>query len=211
MNTNELINALSIDAVKPPAPGRAFAAALIAGIAVAAGLFLALLGLRPNLLQMLGEPRCLFKIVLMAFLAASSAIFLMRLSRPGASLHGSLLLLAATPALLALALGAEMMVTSPADWHARMMGANAMFCLKSIPMLGLAPLIAVLIALRYGAPDNPALAGAAAGLFAGAVGAALYAMHCPDDSPFFVTLWYSVGIAALAALGATLGARLLRW
>ena len=50
---------------------------------------------------------------------------------------------------------------------------------EAIPFLGLAPLVAILIALRNGAPEHPARAGAAAGLFAGAIGAALYAMHCP--------------------------------
>ena len=86
-----------------------------------------------------------------------------------------------------------------------------MVCLRSIPFLGFAPLIATLLALRNGAPERPALAGAAAGLFAGAIGAAIYATHCPDDSPLFVAVWYPIAIAFMTALGAMLGARLLRW
>ena len=66
-------------------------------------------------------------------------------------------------------------------------------------------------ALRQGAPEHPALAGAAAGLLAGAIGAALYATHCPDDSPLFVAAWYSLAIGFVVALGAVAGARLLRW
>ena len=56
-----------------------------------------------------------------------------------------------------------------------------------------------------------AAAGAAAGFLAGAIGAALYATHCPDDSPLFVAAWYSLAIGFVAALGAVAGSRLLRW
>ena len=92
-----------------------------------------------------------------------------------------------------------------------MIGTNALFCLKSIPFLGIAPLATTLFYLQRGAPEHPALAGAVAGLLAGAVGAALYATHCPDDSPLFVATWCSLAIAMLAALGAVAGAWLLRW
>ena len=90
-------------------------------------------------------------------------------------------------------------------------GADAAVCMKSIPSLALAPLAGVLIALRQGAPTRPGLAGAVAGLLAGAIGAALYATHCPDDSPFFVATWYTLGIAIVTAVGAIAGLRLLRW
>ena len=92
-----------------------------------------------------------------------------------------------------------------------MFGSNAAFCLKSIPFLAAAPLVAALLALRQGAPENPGLAGAAAGLFAGAIGAAFYATHCPDDSPLFVAAWYSLAIGLVAMAGALAGRRLLRW
>ena len=54
-----------------------------------------------------------------------------------------------------------------------------------------APLVGALLALRQGAPEHPAFAGAAAGLLAGAIGAACYATHCPDDSPLFVAAWWA--------------------
>jgi hypothetical protein len=70
---------------------------------------------------------------------------------------------------------------------------------------------ALILALRQGAPEHPALAGATAGLFAGAIGAACYATHCPDDSPLFVAAWYTLAIGFVAAIGAAAGKRLLRW
>jgi hypothetical protein len=75
-----------------------------------------------------------------------------------------------------------------------------------------APIFAVVIwAMRRAAPTRPALAGAAAGVFAGAVGATVYGLFCQEATAAFVVAWYSLGIAACAALGAAVGARLLRW
>jgi len=55
------------------------------------------------------------------------------------------------------------------------------------------------------------LAGAAAGLFSGALGAFVYALHCPELSPAFIGTWYVLGIAIPTALGALTAPRSLRW
>ena len=75
----------------------------------------------------------------------------------------------------------------------------------------LPPPPATLPPFRKGAPDPPLFSAAAAGLFAGALGAALYATHCWDDSPLFVAIWYPLGIAVSVLIGALAGSRLLRW
>jgi hypothetical protein len=69
----------------------------------------------------------------------------------------------------------------------------------------------MLHAVRQSAPLRPALAGGAAGLLAGAVGAFAYGLHCTDDSPMFLALWYLAGISLVALAGAGLGRRVLRW
>jgi hypothetical protein len=74
-----------------------------------------------------------------------------------------------------------------------------------------AALAAALWALRGLAPTRPRAAGGAAGLLAGAVGAAGYSLACPEASPGFVAAWYTLGIALTGGLGALLGPRLLRW
>jgi hypothetical protein len=66
-------------------------------------------------------------------------------------------------------------------------------------------------AMRRGAPASPVWAGAAVGRLAAAMGAALYALHCFDDSPLFAAVWYSAAILIVSAVGAAMGARLLRW
>ena len=66
-------------------------------------------------------------------------------------------------------------------------------------------------ALKGAAPTRLAWAGAGAGLLAGALGALVYALHCPEMATPFLAVWYLVGIAIPTALGAILGPRLLRW
>jgi hypothetical protein len=74
------------------------------------------------------------------------------------------------------------------------------------------PIYAFLIAaIRKLAPTRPALTGAAAGFAAGALGATLYGLHCPEQAAAFVATWYTLGIGAATALGALAGRRLLRW
>lgn len=65
--------------------------------------------------------------------------------------------------------------------------------------------------MRARAPTRLRLAGAAAGLAAGAVGAPVYCLHCPELSAVFVGFWYLLGMLIPAALGALLGPRVLAW
>jgi hypothetical protein len=212
VKTGDLIRALAADAeVRPMPPGRTLALALIPGIAIALGLHFAVLGLRPHLLSLLGEPRLLFKLCLTALLAVLSGALVSRIGMPGAGVRRITVLLGIVPALLAAAGSAELLVVPAAEWGQRLIGTNAISCLKSIPFIAAAPLVAALLALRQGAPERPALAGAAAGLFAGAIGAACYATHCPDDSPLFVAAWYTLAVGFVSAVGAAAGRRLLRW
>jgi hypothetical protein len=55
------------------------------------------------------------------------------------------------------------------------------------------------------------MAGFAAGLVAGGLGAAVYSFYCGETSMMFMAVWYSLGIFMLAAIGAVLGRLLLRW
>lgn len=86
-----------------------------------------------------------------------------------------------------------------------------LLCLYCIPLFAAIPFVLLVWALRLGAPTSLARTGAMAGLVSGAVGAAAYAFHCPDDSLPFIALWYGMSIAFCAAVGAALGPRVLRW
>ncbi|MBO0733400.1 MAG: DUF1109 family protein [Methylocapsa sp.] len=212
MKTRELIEALAADnGARAISTSRALALASAPGIAIALTLHISVLGLRPQLFSLLGDPRILFKIALTILLALLSFRVVLRVAQPGARVRGPALRLWLVPALLAAAILAELLAVPEGLWRQKLVGSNALFCLGSIPLLAAAPLAGTLLALRQGAPERPALAGAAAGIFAGAIGAACYATHCPDDSPLFVAAWYSLAIGFVAAAGALAGRRWLRW
>jgi hypothetical protein len=80
-----------------------------------------------------------------------------------------------------------------------------------IPLLSALPACCVMLALKRGAPANPTLAGAVAGLAAGGLGASLYAIFCPIDNPLFVATWYSLAVGLVTLVCAWLGRRWLRW
>lgn len=191
--------------------GLRIAIAIAIGMAAAAALFMPTLGVRPDFAAALHTWRFLAKVatVLAGCLAALWATA--RLLYPDAEPRKELGVLALPAALLALAVGAELMVLPEGMWAARAIGTNAMLCLTAIPTLALAPLVALMVALRAGAPASPATAGAAAGLLAGTLAASLYALHCFDDSPLFVALWYLPALACVTLAGALVGHRLLRW
>ena len=82
---------------------------------------------------------------------------------------------------------------------------------RLIRVLALPLLIAALMGLRHGAPSRPALSGAIAGLLSAGLAATLYASHCTDDSPLFVATWYTLATALVAAVGALIGSRMLKY
>jgi hypothetical protein len=184
--------------------------ALLAGALPSLVLFFATLGLRQDFVPALATWRFDFKLVL-ALLALVLAFGVCRaLAQPIPPRHPGRGLLALL-ALVVAGVVIEMVVVPPAAWSTRLIGSNALICTTMIPLLSLAPLAALVTALRSAAPASPVLAGAAAGLLAAAGGATLYAFHCFDDSPLFVATWYTLATIIVVAIGAVAGHRLLRW
>lgn len=211
MKTNDLISLMAEDSPVRMPLGRLFALALTIGIAVSVILLLSTVGIRPNIVDSIETARVLFKILVTLALAISASSLVFRIGRPGVPLRLSAWSLLLPFAALVIAIIGEMTVVPEAAWHTSMIGQHAAFCVFFIPVLSLVPLAGFILALRNGAPASPRLAGAVAGLAAGAVAAAIYAWHCPDDSPMFVAAWYSLAISIVTAAGALLGGRLLRW
>lgn len=212
MKTDDLINALSLDAAsKGMPPSRALSVALAIGAFTAVIVFLLALGTRPDFALAVEQPRFLLKFAVTLSLALGSWMLLERLARPAARQARALHLLLLPLGLIAVGIAAELIALPSETWARSLIGSNAVLCLVSIPLISVGPFIAALLALRQGAPLSPAKAGAVAGLAAGALGATLYAAHCTDDSPLFVATWYTLALALMATLGAGLGSRMLRW
>jgi hypothetical protein len=49
------------------------------------------------------------------------------------------------------------------------------------------------------------------GFAAGAMGALVYSVHCPELAAPFLGFWYLLGMLIPTAIGMALGPRLLRW
>ena len=113
---------------------------------------------------------------------------------------------------VALVVVASVQLSAPqADSAALIMGHSASVCAFLILMLSLPIFAGLFLALRQLAPTRLTLAGAAAGLAAGGWGASVYAFHCPESTAPFIVIWYSLGMALAAGLGALLGRWALRW
>jgi hypothetical protein len=133
------------------------------------------------------------------------------LSRPEVSLKGWWWLLLIPVGILAAGIASEMMIPQRLPMIVRLIGSNSRICLTAIPLMSLPLLAGALLALRHGATTRPAAAGAIAGLLSAGLAATLYASHCTDDSPLFVATWYPIAIALVAAVGALVGSKVLRF
>lgn len=211
MKTDDLIALMTQDAPVGLRYGRALSLAITAGFVFSAGLLVFTVGLRHNMVSVFETARVLFKIVVTLVLAILAARLAMRIGRPGMETRLSARLLIVPALMVAVAVVAELVMLPAGAWWASLIGRNALFCLFFVPVLSLAPLSGLFWALKKGAPQSPAAAGASAGLVAGAIAAAIYAWHCPDDSPLFIATWYTSAIATVTVVGALLGRRLLRW
>ena len=212
METDRLIRTLAADNAHHARPvGFVLALTLLAGALVSMAMFLAGLGVRPDVMTAMHNPFFDLKFAVTLALAASAIAVGLHLSRPETSLKGWAWLLLIPVGLLVLGIGSEMMMPQRLPMMTRLIGSNSRVCLTAVPLLSLPLLAAALIGLRHGAPARPALAGAVAGLLSAGLAATLYASHCTDDSPLFVATWYTIATAAVTAVGALAGSKLLRY
>lgn len=209
MQTAALVHLMAQDARLGLRLPQRLGLALAAGAIAAAALFVLAVGPREDVATALRSWRFVAKFVVTGALAFGALGWVLRLAvpMPVPGRGGAWM----APALLAVLVAAELALQPVADWGRLAVGSNAMMCLTVIPALALAPLAALLVALRHGAPARPGWAGAGAGLAAAAIAATLYAANCTDDSPLFVALWYPLATAIVTLTGGLIGRRWLRW
>lgn len=210
MKTDELISILSNDGLPRERLWPNLALGAVVGTLVAATLFFAVIGFRPDIDQAVQTIRFLFKFVVTISLAGTAVLVSFKLSRPDGDFRSSSALLVA-PILLACAVGIELLVVPSGQWMSKLIGHNARICLTLIPLLSIGPFICFTAALRHGAPSNPGRTGATAGLAASGIAATFYAANCNDDSPLFVATWYPIAILAVSAAGYQIGRKALKW
>ena len=213
MKTDELIQSLSGDlaAVPPGAVARRIALGVGAGALASVAVMLAWLGLRPDLAQAVSTPMFWMKFGYSALTGLFLALVLSRLAKPAAR-PGALVALAAAPfAVVAIMALVRFNQSVPEARHHLLMGHTSSLCPWRILVIGAPVLAGAVWAVRGLAPTRLLLAGLVAGGCAGGLGAAVYAFACTETSAPFLAVWYTLGMALAAGLGAVAGSRLLRW
>ena len=211
MKTDDLINLLAKDARLRTGFGRVFLTALVIGVVISAILLLSTIGIRRNMAEVIETPRVMFKLGITLLLAITATRLAFLIGKPGVSLRSAAMMLILPLALLIVGIVSELFAVPRDAWMASTKGHFSAFCLFFVPLLSIAPLAAILYSAKQGAPESAGTAGAVAGLAAGGIAAAIYAWHCPDDSPLFLATWYSIGIAVATAAGFLIGRKILRW
>ena len=210
MDTIKLIEALAGEKRQwPPDPSLALRRAAFLATAAAAVIVLLTLSIRPDLAIVAKTPGFAWKLAPTVSLAVSAFGLVLRLSRPEDDWRPAAANLTVAPTLLAMGIVFDFLPRSAMS--ALSPNPNGFVCLAGIVLAGLAPLGIIVAALRQGAPTHPAMAGAAAGLLAAGIAATFFAAHCESDSLLFVATLYTVASMILAALGATIAHRLIRW
>ncbi|GAA0548592.1 hypothetical protein FHS83_001012 [Rhizomicrobium palustre] len=210
-DTEHLIAALASSPERPQPVAAIFTRRLAAGVLAAILLTFLVLGFRPDAFTAAGMAVCWPKLIYTLVLAVTGFVVLERLGRPG-TVVGKRALLIAVP-LVVMGLGALLQWQS-ADASLRpllLWGRSWLVCPYLIVFISAPVFAATILAMRRLAPTNPVAAGAAAGFFAGAAGATVYGFHCGETAMVFVSIWYSLGIAAMTLIGAATGRWLLRW
>jgi hypothetical protein len=213
MKTEELVSLLAAGVAPVPGntAGRRLAVAMGWGVSGAVLLLVLALGLRPGLAQAAGDLMFWMKPAFAAGLALASFVAAERLARPGMRL-GSVWALLALPVVAVWLIAALVLAhAAPAERTDLVFGATWKYCPFNIALISLPLLAATLWAMKGLAPTRLVLAGASAGLLAGALGALVYALHCPESAAPFLAVWYVLGIAIPTLAGAVLGPRVLRW
>jgi hypothetical protein len=211
MKTDDLITMLSREAGSAPKVSvvKRLLPVSLAGGVVAASVVLTILGLIPN--EMFLEPGPWIKIAYASTLAMAAGWLVSRLGRPGAS--GTQAIYAVLGVVLIMVFSGLMsyLGTPESERAAALMGHSWLVCPWAILGLSLPVMAGAFWAMKGLAPTNLPLAGAACGLFSGAVAALAYALACTEPAAPFIAIWYTLGIALCGALGALLGPKLLNW
>ena len=211
MKTEDLIKVLAADTqIQGPVTG-----ALVGRLAIALGLAVVLiwatLGFRDDLLLSFVTPVSAMRFALTAALGLVGVRLALLVARPEGPALARLWPIAAVVSIaVGILIWAYLATPAEGRWMA-LVGKTIVTCLVTIPLLSILPVTAILVSLRRGATTAPALAGCVAGLAGSGFAAAVYAMHCTEDSPLFYVTWYGLAIISVTLISTLIGAKFLRW
>jgi hypothetical protein len=212
MKTDELVKMLATSAGDEKNKSRnRYLVAIGLSLLVSAVMMFSLLGLLPNLGEVIMWPNFWMKVAFSATLAGAGILSITRLARPGHPI-GYAWIGVIFPITLIWVLASYTLISAcPADREDLLFSETWTVCPLLIVMLSIPMLIGMLWALKDYAPTRLGLTGASCGLFSGAMGALVYTLHCPEMSAPFIGTWYLLGILITTGLGWIIGRKVLRW
>ena len=212
MRTEELVEHLAAEArpVGSDRRPRMLGMALMAGAIVSIGVLVAWLGLRP-MDEAVVQSAFWMKAGYSLALALGGGLIVWRLAMPTGRVGRAPYLVAAAMVVVAVLAMMQLMRAPAGSMETIVLGHTWKWCAFRILTLSLPLTLALCLALRRLAPTRLTLAGAAVGVLAGGLAAAIYGLYCQETSAVFLALWYSLGVALSGLLGALIGPRLMRW
>lgn len=211
MTTDDFIRTLAADTLRPRALWATLMLWMVPSLGIAVLAVWLMLGFRADLGTALLTPVSGARIVLTGVLGIAGIRLALVLARPDGGRSARLWPLAAV-GVAALGLVLWAYVTTPAE--ARLMtlfGKTAVSCVVTISLLSVLPVAALHHMLRQGATTAPARAGFVAGLAGSSLSAAIFALHCTEDSPLFYVTWYGLAIIGVTLVSTLIGTRRLHW
>jgi len=211
MDTNQLISVLSRGA--GPAPTFAVPRQLIP-VSVAG--FLASVLLSASLLGLLSvdsflQPVTWVKLGYASAMTLAAGLLTAALAKPVSGLDRPTRLLFAVAGAMVI-VGLIVFALAPDNEKSvAVFGQTWLSCSWTLMAFSLPALLGIFFALRKLAPTRLRQAGWASGFLAGGLGAMGYALACPESSPTFVAIWYTLGIFLTGLMGRLLAPFALRW
>ena len=177
------------------------AGALLALGAAELALIIMFGAMRPDMGRVILSPYMAWKIGSLALLAGVNCTITIRSFVPPASSRLGLML---PFGLAGVAMIGGVFVTPAADRGQslldRLSPAHGLLCAASIVVLALPMMALLALLMRRAAPVYPKQSALAAGLAASTCGALIFAACCPANDPLYVIVWYSIAVAAVAAV-----------
>jgi hypothetical protein len=213
MRTEDLARMLAAN-VEPIDPLRSLKRSLLGisvGLLAALGIMSYLLHLNPGLGMELSEAGFWIRELYCVGLGVLGVLVLGRLGSPGSPL--GLLPMGIVALILAMwTLAVFTFLSAPASAREHLLlGGTFKVCPFLIALVATPLLFAMLWIAKGLAPTRLRRSGAAAGFVAGALGALVYSLHCPELAPPFIGTWYLLGILIPTLIGAVIGPQALRW
>lgn len=213
--TSTLIDSLvESGAQKPMAEPRLQAALWFALIVGYMGIYMAIIGFRPDLAQKIGDPRYLIELGLLGCISASALYSAFCLARPDA--YQSSHLHQYMPLWLFVVWCAVVFACGPSssmsvDTFAYSITLAQYDCVKCIVVFSVPLAAALFFMIRRGAVIYTARAGGMAALAVTAFAYICLRLEEPMDDPTHLILWHGLPILLLCLCAALLGTRVFRW